>query len=50
LHVDDRFAVHFSNDVLALDVLLGSEAVVRDIGDDDALLNIEVKAFSNLFG
>src|SRR5215831_9838835 len=38
LHIRNRFAVYFSNDVFALNVLGRSDAVVFHVGNDHALL------------
>ena len=34
------FAVHFRDDIFALDVLRGGEAVVRHVGHDHSLLHV----------
>jgi hypothetical protein len=50
LYVRHWFAVDFCNDILALNILLRGQAVVRYVGHDDSLLNPEMKALGNFLG
>lgn len=49
LHVRDGFAVHFRNDIFALDVLGRSDAVVLHIRYDHTFVDGEMQTFRNFF-
>ena len=46
----DRLAVHFRDDVFALNILRGRDAVVGHIGHDHALLDVEFQSRRNFLG
>src|SRR5882724_622217 len=49
LHVRDGFAVHFRNDIFALDVLGSSDAVILHVCYDHTFVHWEMQTFRNVF-